>query len=152
MAKSHHQSANERKIIQIEDRISDEKVRQADWKLKSEIERTRQTELQYQQSQGDTQIEQHKLDGKRHDIESARIGAENRKLARDAAETRLGMAQDELRALSAERGIKQKILAENLNGLSMQASQLKEENQAKLAELQQLYNRTPQLRSGMEGR
>lgn len=152
MGKSHHQSANERKIIQIEDAISDERVRQAEWRHRSEQQRTKQSELQFEQSRAETEIESHKVTGKRHDVEGARINAESRRTARDSAKTRLGMAQDELRALGAERGIKQKILAENLNSLSMQASQLREENQAKLEELRSLYSNVPNLRShGLRG-
>jgi len=149
MAKSRHQSQNDIKIIGIQNRISDEKVRQEEYKLKFESERTQQENLRFQQSQGDTQIERHKLEGKRADVESARYEAESRKVGAKKSQTRLGMAQDELKALTVERQIKQKMLAESLNSLQLQASQMREDNRLKLEELKALYSHVPSLKSGV---
>ena len=146
MAKSRHQAQNEQKIIGLENKISDEKVKQFEYKYKSEIERTKQEDYRYQQATCDTHIEQHRLTGKKADVEAARYDAETRKVGAKQAETRLGMASDQLKALNTERQIKQKMLAENLNALHLQASQLRETNQLKMDELKILGANVPSLK------
>ena len=93
------------------------------------------------------EIEKTKFSERKIDLNIARNNLEIKSLGLQKGQVKLGIAQDELRAISAERTLQQSIMAEGLNNLALQASDARESNRLRLNELKALYNRAPSLKA-----
>jgi len=93
------------------------------------------------------EIEKTKLSERKIDLNISRNNLEIKSLGLQKGQVKLGIAKDELRAVSAERTLKQSIMAESLNNLALQASDARESNRLRLNELKALHNRAPALRA-----
>lgn len=76
----------------------------------------------------DHQIALAEVQGRRHDLTATKHGVEAKRLNAEKAQTQTGIVGDELKALNAERKIRQNILREGLVDVSLALKEAQEKN------------------------
>lgn len=144
-AKSTYQYQQENIQIELEDRIADEKTRQTEYKLDTEIESTEIARLKYEQRAVDRQIEEYNLEGKEYELDKAYSEMQIKREEAGQADTRLGMAIDTSIGLEVQRRLKQEEIMSELDAMSIKLELKKADNENMSEQFRVLHNRIPQL-------
>lgn len=138
-----HQHANALKIIKLEDRISDETVkqRQADLGIARQI--TTQRGLKLQQSQLDTRIEKNALAGKREDLTASghRLGIATTRAQIAGIEREI--ETDNLKGTQARRQLNRTKIRAELEGMASDVEALRQTAQQSITTSRQMYGSNP---------
>lgn len=138
-----HQHQNALKIIKLEDRISDETVKQRQFDLGIAREVTSQRGLKLQQAKIDTRIEQNTLAGKREALTESghRLGIASTK-AKIAGVER-AIASDNLKGTQARRQLNRAKIRAELEGIAADVEQLRQTAEQSLSTSRAMYGSNP---------
>ena len=137
------QHQNALKVIQLEDRISDETVKQRTHDLGIAKEVTRQRGLKLQQAKVDTRIEQNALAGKKEDLTASghRLGIASTRA--QIAGVERAIESDNLKGTQARRQLNRAKIRAELEGMASDVEQLRQTAQQSLTTSRTMYGTNP---------
>jgi len=138
-----HQHQNALKIIKLEDRISDETVKQRQFDLGIAREVTSQRGLKLQAAKVDTRIEQNALAGKKEDLTASghRLGIASTRA--QIAGVERSIESDNLKGTRARRQLNRAKIRAELESMASDVEQIRQTAQQSLATSRTMYGSNP---------